>query len=461
MKNHESFGGSEVLPNQDLSKHDKKLVNYYLSDGDDRYIFESKNPRFSESSVGQAETEKALRKLSVGNKKEIREAEVNLLKNIVGPGDLPDGNENIFRRMEDDKHQRKILGFMADPEREEDDETSEEDVKVFLEKYPTPIDFEDDASAFLKIIKAENGEKKQHEYIDAMENFAKNVYGKKYEYYKAMQSLHRMAERHHGARTDGELEESGFSEKEKGRDRKLGYFANMFGLGGERREREKLVKDAGQSTANKSEFSRTPWQKNEDEAYCNPDSGVFGVFDGAGGERGGARASKLAAETLKRAVLIGKPRNTSELAKIMIDANNAVRDDENAGITTGVVGSVVKKFGKKVLVFASVGDSRLYLIRDGMARQITRDEGHGNMIDNALGFEEANVQQYGELSLEKGDKLLFCSDGITGDTSDDFVTEYEIASAIKDAKNATEAADILVHQTAKKHDDRTAVVVYV
>lgn len=450
MKNHESFNvapDAEQAP--EMSRHEKKLIGFYLSGGDDHYIFDSKLPRYSEVSVGEAEKGRVLKKMRL-DKKGCREMERNLLLNIVSPAERPGGHEKVFSEIKGDKHQMRILGEMTGLEWEDYGDVSKENVEKFMESFPTPIDFEKSKQAFLRDIEANNSNKKYSEYQEAMEAFSQNVYGKKYEYYQAMRKLH--------AESDGlqELEKKAIDVSRRLGHKLLGIF-NTERIG----ELENAVVDAGVAGISRGELTGKPRRRSEDATYYDPDNGLFGVFDGAGGERGGLKASWLASTTMEELVKDKKLTSTNELAGMMKTINDKVFKDPEAGITTGVVGSIVEKRGKKTLVYASLGDSRLYLVRDGRATQLTLDEGDGRVIYNYLGKEDASFSQFGEVSLKKGDKLLFCSDGVTGDNEEEFVSDEKIAQILDSSKTAEEAAQILVGQVAKKEDDRTAIVVKV
>lgn len=92
---------------------------------------------------------------------------------------------------------------------------------------------------------------------------------------------------------------------------------------------------------------------------------------------------------------------------------------------------------------------------------MTKDEGEGKYIYNALGREtengESRVQQFGDEELYPGDRVVLCSDGITGDYGTDLMSDAELGSLVMNAHDAREAAKNLV-SGARKRDDRTAVV---
>ena len=93
-----------------------------------------------------------------------------------------------------------------------------------------------------------------------------------------------------------------------------------------------------------------------------------------------------------------------------------------------------------MLTVANVGDSRLYIIRDGIT-QVTKDHSYveeqvanGNMvrfseeynkkkkyITRAVGIEDSVKADYFEVDLIKNDYVLLCSDGLTNMVDDDAI----------------------------------------
>ncbi len=106
---------------------------------------------------------------------------------------------------------------------------------------------------------------------------------------------------------------------------------------------------------------------------------------------------------------------------------------------------------------ANVGDSRIYLYRNGQFAQLSSDhsmeeEGMENVLTAAMGMEEEVSPYYFENNLQSGDQILLCSDGLYNELSQD-----ELANGIK------VGASFLVKKASKKcndnlPDDTTAVV---
>lgn len=165
------------------------------------------------------------------------------------------------------------------------------------------------------------------------------------------------------------------------------------------------------------------------------------VCDGMGGANGGNIASQIAVDIISERIRKSYPptgeANWAEhmLASAMAAANAAVFDrslkqPELSGMGTTVVAAIT--CGKTAYI-SHVGDSRLYLFRQGNVRQITRDHSVvQNMIESgqiteeqakshprrhfitrALGVTDDESGEYDELNLEEGDRLLLCTDGLT------------------------------------------------
>ena len=107
---------------------------------------------------------------------------------------------------------------------------------------------------------------------------------------------------------------------------------------------------------------------------------------------------------------------------------------------------------------ANVGDSRIYLARNGQFAQLSSDhamdeEGMENVLTDAIGLEESVEPYYFENNLQAGDRILLCSDGLYNELS-----QEELADDLK------MGASFLVKKASKKYnddlpDDTTAVVI--
>jgi protein phosphatase len=193
----------------------------------------------------------------------------------------------------------------------------------------------------------------------------------------------------------------------------------------------------------------------QDRCLADPEFGLFAVFDGVGGVAGSERASEHAARGLPGLCrsLLGRPPERLAEALSALSSEIAAR---RLGATTATALWLVGEVGWWI----SVGDSRLYLLRDRDLVQLSRDQGEGNLLDSALGFPEPDAsltRQRGRLELRHGDRLALVTDGVTGDFPPDILGREELAAALS-SPSAQLAAEALV-RAARKLDDRTAVVV--
>ncbi len=221
-------------------------------------------------------------------------------------------------------------------------------------------------------------------------------------------------------------------------------------------------------------------QNNEDNFGYDTRHGIFVVCDGMGGMAAGEVASKVAVDTvlnyfrdaarLGHFPAIGKTHeNRSEranaLASAIQAANEAVRaaaqtEAGQVGMGSTVVAVVVHDAS---ISLAHVGDSRIYLLRDGKLQQLTNDHSlvmeqvrrglitleearesdMQNIIIRALGSDETVEPDLEDLSAISGDVLLLCSDGLTRHVPDDKLLEI-----IDGAADLEQVSDRLI-QAAK------------
>ena len=96
---------------------------------------------------------------------------------------------------------------------------------------------------------------------------------------------------------------------------------------------------------------------------------------------------------------------------------------------------------------ANVGDSRVYLQRNGVLAQLSQDhsledEGYENVLTDAIGLQESVSPNYFENKLQKRDRILLCSDGLYNELTEDDLSE-----------NITQGAYGLVKMASRLNDD--------
>lgn len=176
---------------------------------------------------------------------------------------------------------------------------------------------------------------------------------------------------------------------------------------------------------------------NEDSYVDRPDIGLWAVADGAGGHEAGEVASGMIARTLES---IPAGLSSSELlaqVRLRITAAHAALRElaHQRGPHTMIASTIVVLLARDAH-FACLwaGDSRLYLLRHGVLRQVTRDhslvqdmvdsgmiaaaeaEGHprANVITRAVGADIDAIELDKTTDrLHAGDRFLLCSDGLS------------------------------------------------
>ena len=204
---------------------------------------------------------------------------------------------------------------------------------------------------------------------------------------------------------------------------------------------------------------------------------LCGVADGMGGQAGGERASQQAAHIVAQEFYHAEEtdlaRRLEHAAQVANQAifQDAQRNAALAGMGTTLTVAAVRE---AELVLAHVGDSRAYLARAGDFRQLTRDHTwvqeqlergtlrpeevanhpRGHVLTRALGADPYVTVDIVRETLQPGDKLLICSDGLTGLVAPDEMR------AILEQRPPQPAADELVHLANERggHDNVSVVV---
>ncbi|MDR0501566.1 MAG: Stp1/IreP family PP2C-type Ser/Thr phosphatase [Coriobacteriales bacterium] len=203
---------------------------------------------------------------------------------------------------------------------------------------------------------------------------------------------------------------------------------------------------------------------------------LFAVADGMGGHAAGEVASEIAISTLDKQA--PRTANREALRCAMQNANQAIINAVLNGIGRPGMGTTMTALvvdGDRALI-AQVGDSRAYLLRNNVLRQITADHSlvaelvavgeitpeeaaiHPNrsVITRALGSEEDTQIDIFCIELLCKDRLLLCSDGLSGMVSDARIAE--LLNSQYDAQQTTDAL-ILEARSMGGLDNITAIVV--
>ena len=231
---------------------------------------------------------------------------------------------------------------------------------------------------------------------------------------------------------------------------------------------------------------------NEDHFAIDENLNLFVLCDGMGGQAAGEVASRMGAEMILEHCRQphASARDGSEgayreefsaqsnrlLSGIRI-SNKAIYEAAAQGPSVSGMGSTVVavQISGNVMSVAHVGDSRVYLLRNGELRQLTEDHSLvreqvrqglisleqaerselANVILRALGAESTVEADLDELWVGATDQVLLCSDGLTR-----MVPDAEIAKVLATTPTPQLAADRLVELANEKGgEDNTTVIV--
>ena len=183
---------------------------------------------------------------------------------------------------------------------------------------------------------------------------------------------------------------------------------------------------------------------NEDSVFVLPDRQIYMVADGVGGHNSGELASRMTVGYMAQFVALHPLESIKEeigLKEYFLNmfggANDlvfkkSISERDNLGMATTVVLCYLRDSKAYVV---NVGDSRAYLVRDGVLRQITSDHTlvqemidsgqiteaeaeerpDKNMITRAIGGEPTVVPDFFSFDTYPGDTIVLCTDGLYGE----------------------------------------------
>ena len=217
---------------------------------------------------------------------------------------------------------------------------------------------------------------------------------------------------------------------------------------------------------------------NEDAMLVDPSLGLFVVADGMGGHNAGEVASAIAVRTVHEFLRTAPTPSEAALDDAFARANEEVfnasaASAEYEGMGTTMVAVLVLPGEGRMLV-GSVGDSRVYVWHDRTLTQLTRDDSWvsrvlpddvspedaqrhpmRHVLTKVVGLREDVEPAVASASLQRGDVLVLCSDGLHGSLHD-----ARIAETVAGAMTVKEIAERLVEQAlAGGATDNVTVVV--
>ena len=222
--------------------------------------------------------------------------------------------------------------------------------------------------------------------------------------------------------------------------------------------------------------------KNEDRMGCcyTRESGLFVLADGMGGHPEGEMAAQLALQTVS-AYFQKAARPTVDvvpefLSSALLAAHHQIlRYASEKGMLdsprTTLVAAVVER---GTIHWVHCGDSRLYLVRDGELVTRTRDHSFSeqqsqmpqlarkaeainrNILFTCLGSPQRPIYDVsGAVTLQQGDKVLLCSDGLWGSLSDAEIVNSLVAHPVSQA--VPELAERALRKAGSSSDNVTVL----
>ena len=205
---------------------------------------------------------------------------------------------------------------------------------------------------------------------------------------------------------------------------------------------------------------------------------VFIVADGMGGHNAGDYASRYAVETVVDEIGTSFEKNPVRILGGAIEKANALirrRAQENPAYSGMGTTMVAATFIGRYLEVANVGDSRLYVINNGI-KQITRDHSlveemvrmggidkasarnhpDKNIITRAIGARDDIEADFFNVELQEGDLVLLCSDGLTNMLDDEGI--HRILTEDESLKNRVDKLVETANRNGGK-DNISAIVI--
>ena len=203
-------------------------------------------------------------------------------------------------------------------------------------------------------------------------------------------------------------------------------------------------------------------EENEDALFINPAQQLFIVADGMGGHNAGEVASQMACQVIPECLQenISLKDTLSTLVGACLEAHNRICSEASSQPELNGMGTTAEVLWIREdrAYFAHVGDSRIYLFREGRLRQLTEDQSlvnkylreglitrqdaryslMRNVVLQALGGPEELKPETGEVLLEEDDVLLICTDGLT-----DLLEDEEIEEILHSESDLNSQANLL------------------
>ena len=225
---------------------------------------------------------------------------------------------------------------------------------------------------------------------------------------------------------------------------------------------------------------------NEDSLYADADHerGLFIVADGMGGHAAGEVASEMAVQIVAREMAPIRDLTGNDplhlMGEALKSANRAIyertmqeADKQGMGTTASCI-----MMGQGRWIIGHIGDSRVYLLRDGVLRQVTKDHSYvqeqvdagfltpeqaryhpySNVITRCVGANAAVEADVLHGELQDGDLYLVASDGLTG-----MVEDPQLKKILESNQTPGRMVDAMITEANRRGglDNITAIIVQV
>jgi len=231
-------------------------------------------------------------------------------------------------------------------------------------------------------------------------------------------------------------------------------------------------------------------KQNEDSLFYDDGMGLYLVADGMGGHKAGEVASRLVVETIRDYMdpertdppqenLVDTDEELSEEARRLLAgiqlSNRVVHQTAKSNEDYKGMGSTISAvyFTEKTVIVANVGDSGIYLIRDGrieqlsvlhtlVAEQAQLDPENAELLcsdfkhvlTRAMGVGESVKADINEIPFYRGDIIVLCSDGLT-----DKATPEEILQMTKKRRSDRACRELVDLANARGGEDNITAIV--
>ncbi|MBI3508633.1 MAG: Stp1/IreP family PP2C-type Ser/Thr phosphatase [Chlamydiia bacterium] len=221
---------------------------------------------------------------------------------------------------------------------------------------------------------------------------------------------------------------------------------------------------------------------NEDEWIAIPELGFFALADGMGGHKAGDVAAQ---ETIRFLCSMVRRIQTNDCVEWIIELRHAIETTNQKIYHLGQSNQAFHGMGTtlcclcwkdSVIIYAHVGDSRIYRVRNGKLHQLTQDHSlfakwlsvgklaeecetpfpYKNVITRAVGTGKKANPEIAVTHHQKGDVYLLCSDGLT-----DMLSVEEMEEILSCSSQIKEGGEKLIQRAKFKggYDNMTVLIV--